>query len=87
MGGIASKVPSMQKAVSETVDQQNIQNTAAKYSSYENPKQTYESASGRRASFASRRRRSLGSMGAMKLDQEGLTKDLSSQMMKKMLGE
>ena len=87
MGGITRRVPAMQEAMSSTINKQNIENTAAKYASYENPQQTYESASGRRASFTSRRRRNLGAMGAVNLDTQAFAKDLNSQLMKRMLGE
>ena len=86
MGGITRRIPAMQEAMASTINKQNIENTAAKYASYENPQDTYKSASGGRASFASRKRRYRGSMGAMNLDTEGFAKDLNDQMIKKTLG-
>ena len=87
MSGITRRIPAMQEDMSSTINKQNIENTAAKYASYENPQGTYKSASGGRASFASRKRRYRGSMGAMNLDTEGFAKDLNTQMLKKTLGE
>jgi hypothetical protein len=87
MGGITQRIPAMQEAMSSTINKQNIENTAKKYASFENPQDSYKSASGRRASFASRSRRYRGSMGAMNLDTEGFAKDLNTQMLKKTLGE
>jgi hypothetical protein len=87
MGGITKRIPNAVNAMETTINKQNVMNTASKYASYENPQQSYESASGRRASFTSRRRRNLGAMGAMNLDTEGFAKDLNSQLLKKTLGE
>ncbi len=86
MGGIARRVPAMQEAMASTINKQNIDNTAKKYASFENQPDTYNSASGGRATFASRRRRYDGEMGAVSINTEGFAKDINNQMIKKTLG-
>ena len=86
MSGIRSRVPAMMESmgVIKKMDQYAAQNTVQPAA-----KQSYSSASGQRASFASRRRRNLMSGGgdAVKLDAQGMAKDMQKDMMKTMLGE
>ena len=85
MSGLKSRVPAMMEGmgVIKKVDEYAAKNTTQPAAA-----QPYKSASGGRASFASRRRRSLmGDSEAVKLDGQGMASDMQKDMMKKMLGE
>ena len=85
MGGLKSRVPAMMEGIGVV---KKVDEYAAKNTTQPEVTQSYKSASGRRASFVSRRRRSLmGGSEAVKLDGQGMASDMQKDMMKKMLGE